>query len=132
MFHFVMGGLMWHGGAQCLGGENVKEQRGGTKAFNPITRRETDLKHDGVDDIVEAVNEKVYSGNFLKDNFVEDVAGVLLEDEKDLMAPTGVIVGVSVEDGGDEVADILHIECLSVQIDDGNYLMDQQALRRCW
>ena len=128
MLHFVMGDLMWRRGVQCLGRENVEEQRGGTKAFNPITRRETGLKQDGVDDIVESVNGKVYSGNFLEDNFAGDVAGVLLEDEKDLMAPTGVIVGVSVEDGGDEVADVLHVDCLSVQIDDGNDLMDQQGI----
>lgn len=120
-----MGDLMWRRGAQCLGWENVKEQCGGTKAFNPITRRETVLKQDRADDIVKPVNGKVYLCNFLEDNFVTDVAGVLLEDEKDLMAPIGVIVGVSVEDGGDEVADVLHVDCVSVQIDDGNDLMDQ-------
>ena len=39
---------------------------------------------------------------------------VLPEDEKDLTAPVGVVVGVDVEDSGDEAAYVLHVDSLSV------------------
>ena len=50
-------------------------------------------------------------GSIIKDVALE---AVLPEDEKDLTAPVGVVVGVDVEDSGDEAAYVLHVDSLSV------------------
>jgi hypothetical protein len=50
-------------------------------------------------------------GSIIKDMALEVV---LPEDEKDLTAPAGVVVGVDVEDSWDQAAYILHVDSLGV------------------
>lgn len=40
--------------------------------------------------------------------------GVLVKDENELAVPLGVVVGVYIEDGGDEGANVLHANNLGV------------------
>jgi len=58
---------------------------------------------------------------------VGDVSeGELLENQKHLVAPAGVIVGLHVENGGDE--GVLDTDGLGVEVDDGSGLVSQQGI----
>ena len=48
---------------------------------------------------------------------------VLADDEKDLISPAGVVVGVQIKDDMDEALNVIYADGLSMQVDQGGGFM---------